>query len=83
MIFIADLKSYVKYSRFLTQEGVVTLEKVVPSVQVIVSLPLSRNPSLHATVSSVPVSTGNVVSVVRWFQAGSRPVHSGDFHMST
>ena len=83
MIFTTDLKKYLRYSRFLTQEGVVTLEKVVPSIQVIVLLLLSRNPSLHDTVSSVPVSTGNVVSVVRWFQAGSSPVHSVDFHMST
>ena len=47
------------------------------SVQVIVSLPLFRNPSSHDTVSSVPESTGNVVSVFRLFQAGSRPVHCG------
>ena len=51
------------------------LEKVVPSVQVIVLLPLSRNLSSHDTVSTVPASTGNVASVVSWFQAGSRPVH--------
>ena len=60
-----------------TQAGVVTLEKVIPSVQVIVSLPLCRNPSSHDTVSSVPESTGNVVSVFRLFQAGSRPAHCG------
>ena len=41
----------------------------------IMSLPLFRNPSLHDTVSSVPESTGNVVSVFRLFQAGSRLVH--------
>ena len=58
-----------------TQVGVVVLEKVVPSVQVIVLLPLSRNPSSHDTVSTVPASTGNVASVVSWFQAGSRLVH--------
>ena len=41
------------------------------------SLPLFRNSSSHDTVSSVPVFTGNAVSVLRLFQAGSRPVHSG------
>ena len=41
-------------------------------------LPLCRNLSLHDTVSSVPESTGNVVSVLRFFQAGSRPVHCWD-----
>ena len=39
------------------------------------SLPLFRNSSSHDTVSSVPVFTGNVVSVLRLLQAGSRPVH--------
>ena len=48
---------------------------MVPSVQVIVLLPLSRNPSSHDTVSTVPASTGNVASVVSWFQAGSIPIH--------
>ena len=47
-----------------TQVGVVVLEKVVPSVQVIVLLPFSRNLSSHDTVSTVPASTGNVASVV-------------------
>ena len=47
-----------------TQVGVVVLEKVVPSVQVIVLLPLSRNLSSHDTVSTVPASTGNVASIV-------------------
>ena len=51
------------------------LAKVVPSVQVTVSLPLSRNSSSHDTVSSVPLFTGNVVSDFRLFQAGFRPVH--------
>ena len=51
------------------------LEKVVSSVQVIVLLPLSRNPSSHDTVSTVPASTGNVSFIVSWFQAGSRPLH--------
>ena len=35
-------------------------EKVVPSVQVTVLLPPSRNPFSHDTVSTVPASTGNV-----------------------
>ena len=52
-----------------------TLEKVVPSIQVKVLLPLSRNPSSHDTCTSVPLSTGNVVSVLRLFQAGSTLVH--------
>ena len=47
----------------------------MPSVQVIMSLPFNRNPSSHVTVSSVPESTGNVVSVLRFFQAGFNPVH--------
>ena len=38
-------------------------------------LPLSRNSSSHDTVSSVPVSTGNVSSVLKFLQAGFRPVH--------
>ena len=59
----------------LTQVGVVSVEKVVPSVQVIVLLPLSRNPSSHVTVSSVPAYTGNVVVVLTFFQFGFRPVH--------
>ena len=54
--------------------GVVTLENVVPSVQVMVLLPFSKSPSPHVTVSSVPESTGNVVSVFRLFQAGSNSV---------
>ena len=62
-------------SPYPIQDGVVSLEKVVPSVQVIVLLPLSRNPSSHVTISTVPASTGNVVTVVSLFQAGSRPVH--------
>ena len=53
-----------------------TLEKVVLSVQVIILLPFNRNPSSHNTVSSVPVSTGNVVSVLRFFQARFNPVHA-------
>ena len=64
-----------RYSLDPTQLGVVSLEKVVPSVQVIVSLPLCRNPSSHNTVSSVPESIGNVVSVSKLVQAGSRLVH--------
>ena len=59
----------------LEQVGVVSVEKVVPSAQVIVLLPLSRNPSSHVTVSSVPAYTGNVVVVLMFFQAGFRPVH--------
>ena len=59
----------------LTQVGVVSVEKVVPSVQVIVLLPLSRNPSSHVTVSSAPAYTGNVVVVLILFQAGFRLVH--------
>ena len=47
----------------------------MPSVQVIILLPFNRNPSSHDTVSSVPESTGNGVSVRRLFQAGSRLVH--------
>ena len=39
-------------------------------------LPLNKNSSLHDTVSSVPVSTGNVSSVFRFLQAGFSPVHS-------
>ena len=58
-----------------TQVGVVTLEKVVPSLQVIVSLPFSKYPSSHVTVTTVPLSTGNVVSVLKFFQAWSRPLH--------
>ena len=54
-----------------------TLEKVLPLVQVIILLPSNRNPSSQDTLSSVPESTGNVVSVFRLFQAGSRPVHRG------
>ena len=57
------------------QVGVVSVEKMVPSVQVIVLLPLSRNPSSHVTVSSVPAYTGNVAIVLILFQAGFRPVH--------
>ena len=57
------------------QAGVTSPEKVVPSVQVTVSLPLFRNSSSHVTVSSVPVFTGNVVSVLRLIQAEFRPVH--------
>ena len=64
-----------RYSPKPTQLGVFKLVKVVPSKQVIVSLPLSRNSSSHDTVSSVPAFTGNVVSVLRLFQAGSRSVH--------
>ena len=60
------------------QEGVMSLEKVVPSVQVIVSLPFSKvsgNLSLHVTVRTTPESTGNVSDVVNWAQAGSNPKH--------
>ena len=64
-----------RYSLKPTQAGVTSLVKVVSSVQVTVSLPLCRNSSSHDTVSSVPVFTGNPVSVLRLFQAGSNPVH--------
>ena len=58
-----------------SQDGINRLINIVPSVQVTMSLPLFRNSSSHDTVSSVPVFTGNVVSVLRLSQAGSRPVH--------
>ena len=61
-----------------TQVGVVTLEKVVPLMQVIVLLPFSKNPSLQDTVSSVPASTGNAASVLRSFHAGSSAVHASE-----
>ena len=47
------------------QEGEVSLEKVVPAVQVIVLLPLSLNPSLQDTVRTVPMSAGKFTAVVR------------------
>ena len=47
------------------QEGKVSLEKVVPAVQVIVLLPLSLKPSLQDTVRTVPVSAGKFTAVVR------------------
>ena len=61
--------------------GVVSLEKVVPSVQVTVLLPLSKNPSSHDTVSTVPVYTGNSVSVLRLFQASPRFVHFAEIFL--
>ena len=57
-----------------TQDGVMTLEKVVPSVQVIVSLPFCKYPTSHVTVTTVPLSTGNISSVLRFSQTGSRPL---------
>ena len=77
MCVIARIYCIFKYwnSPSSTQVGVVVLEKVVSSVQVIVLLPFSRNLSSHDTVSTVLSSTGNVASVVSWLQAGSRPVH--------
>ena len=63
------------YSPVSTQIGGLTLEKPVQLKHVIMLLPFNRNPSLHDTVSSVPESTGNLVSVSKLFQAGSNPVH--------
>ena len=44
-------------------------------IQVIVLLPLIKNPCSHDTVRVTVVSTGNVVEVERCVQAGSSPVH--------
>ena len=61
-----------------TQEGVMSVEKVVYPIQVTVLLPLSRNSSSHVTVSIAPDSTGNVPDVFRYFQPGSNPEHSSE-----
>ena len=55
---------------------------MVPSVQVITLLPLCRNSSSHDTVSSVPVSTGNVSSVFKFLQAGFKLVHITEIRFS-
>ena len=52
-----------------------TKENLEALIQVIVLLPLVKNPSSHDTVRVTVVSTGNVVEVVRCVQAGSSPVH--------
>ena len=61
-----------------TQEGVMSVEKVVYPIQVTVLLPLNRNSSSHDTVSIAPESTGNVPDVLRCFQPGSNPEHSSE-----
>ena len=63
------------YSPKPTQVRVVLVVKVASPTQLTVPwLSILRNPSSHATVSSVLVSTGNVVCVLSLFQAGFRPV---------
>ena len=50
-------------------------------MQVTVLLPVNRNHPSQNTVSSVPLFTGNVVSVLRLSQAGSSPEHRAPAEM--
>ena len=58
-----------------THEGVSVNENVVPSIQVIVVLPVRLYPVLHFRNTSLPGGRGNCVSVLISFQLSGSSSH--------